>query len=183
MQKIHFMGIILVIIMMVIGIISLSRPSSQTAHAVDDLFNPIEDERQQEPFIYVDIKGEVKHPGIYKVPYGSRLYTIINQAGGFTENANQYTVNLAQRMHDGSMIIVPHINQPVEDVENKDDRISISQASLEQLIMLPNIGPSTAQAIISHREEHGPFETIEAIMDVRGIGLATFDAIKPFIRP
>lgn len=59
--------------------------------------------------------------------------------------------------------------------------ININTASLEELDSLPGIGEAKAQAIIDYRNENGIFETIEQIMEVSGIGQATFDNIKNLI--
>ena len=139
--------------------------------------------KEEEPStMIIDIKGEIKNPGVYKVKTGARLYEVINLAGGLTIHANLYAINLALILQDQSSIIIPHKE---ESIEEKDPYklISISEAEHIVLVTLPNIGPATAQAIIDYRETHGPFETIEDIMNVRGIGVATFDAIKDLIRP
>lgn len=59
--------------------------------------------------------------------------------------------------------------------------IDLNRATSEQLDTLPGIGPSKAAAIVAYREEHGPFQTIEDIMKVKGIGPATFDKLKSLI--
>lgn len=61
-------------------------------------------------------------------------------------------------------------------------KININTASLDQLTTLPRIGPAIAQRILSFREEHGSFEKIEELMNVKGIGQKTFDRLKPLIR-
>ena len=54
-------------------------------------------------------------------------------------------------------------------------------ATAEQLETLPGIGPSTARKIIAHREDNGPFLTIEGVMDVSGIGPAKFEGMKELV--
>lgn len=58
--------------------------------------------------------------------------------------------------------------------------IDINTADAERLDELPQVGPSTAEAIIEHRQANGPFNTVEELEDVTGIGPATLEEIKPF---
>ena len=65
-----------------------------------------------------------------------------------------------------------------ESEENKDKKISINTASLEELLEITGIGETKAKAIIKYREENGTFKTIEDIKNVSGIGESTFEKIK-----
>ncbi|MFP4286597.1 MAG: helix-hairpin-helix domain-containing protein [Candidatus Izemoplasmataceae bacterium] len=137
-----------------------------------------------ESYIYVDIKGEVKKPGVYKVLNHTRLFQLITLAGGFTDLANQNEVNLSQTLLDEATIYVPSLTS--EDEENQDQNqtlISVSKADKETLMTLPNIGEQTALKIIAYRNEHGAFKTIDELLNVKGIGEATLESIKPFITP
>ena len=62
-------------------------------------------------------------------------------------------------------------------------RISLASATLEQLDTLPGIGPVTAQAILDHRSEHGPFTSVDDLLDVKGIGEATLADIRDQVTP
>ena len=64
----------------------------------------------------------------------------------------------------------------------KAERIDINSATAQQLEELPGIGPALAEAIVQYREEHGPFESVEALDDVPGIGPAKLEAARPYIR-
>lgn len=140
-----------------------------------------EEKRVDETYIYVDIKGEVKKPGVYKVLNHTRLFQLVTLAGGFTDLANQDAVNLSQTLYDETIIKVPSINAEKPNEEEVTGLISINQADKDTLMALPNIGESTALKIIAYRKEHGPFIKIEDLMEVSGIGEATFEAIRPFI--
>ena len=71
--------------------------------------------------------------------------------------------------------------QAVSATEAADTRININEASAEELVVLPGIGPSRAQAIVAEREKCR-FRRVEDIMRVPGIGRKTFVRIRPEIR-
>ncbi len=143
--------------------------------------------------IYVYITGCVKLPGVYVLPYGSRIIDVLNMAGGFSECANSTCVNLASQVVDGMHIHIYSVdeetdeqfayqNQMYTDEENTDRiLVNINTATKEELMSLSGIGDSKAQKIITYREEHGKFKNIEEIMNVPGIKNAAYESIKDFI--
>lgn len=137
-------------------------------------------------YIYIDIKGQVQNPGVYKVLKESRLFQLVSLAGGTTSEADTLAINLSIKLYDQQVVYIPSYEDEypiiIEVIENSNSGvININSASLEQLDTLPGIGPSTAQSIIDYRTEVGFFESIEDIMNVSGIGEATFNEIKEFI--
>ncbi|OTN76623.1 hypothetical protein A5886_001701 [Enterococcus sp. 8G7_MSG3316] len=141
--------------------------------------------------IVVDIKGEVRIPGIYHLPEGARLYELIQKAGGVTDTALETAVNLAQILQDQQMIVIPHEDEAETsaDVHNgqsdlgeaANPLIDLNQADLTQLQTLPGIGAKKAEAIIQYREEHGFFKVIDDLTNVTGIGDKTFESLKELI--
>jgi len=137
--------------------------------------------------ITVYVSGAVKEPGLYQLPAGNRLNDAINAAGGFTADANSSGLNLAKILQDGEQVDVPVMNtSPLPDTGSPSKNtnnllVDINSATLEQLDTLPEIGEKTAQVIIDYRNANGPFTRIEDILDVPGIGQATFDSIKDLI--
>lgn len=137
----------------------------------------------------VDIKGEVVHPGVYSVSDGDRVHDVIEKAGGFTEKASKDAVNLAEKCYDEMVIVIPTEGKDGEAVEmitttnsgSSDDGILLNQASSTELTELPGIGPAKADAIISFREENGPFQKAEDLVQVPGIGEKTFEALKDLL--
>jgi competence protein ComEA len=129
-------------------------------------------------------------PGVYELPVGSRVEDAIEASGGFTLKAARAGINLAARVEDGQQISVPEegivriIGNPAllpGSTVSPGELININTADAAELESLPSIGPALAQAIIDYREANGDFEAIEDIMDVQGIGQATFNAIQGLI--
>jgi competence protein ComEA len=126
----------------------------------------------------VHVSGAVVSPGLYYLPEGSRVGDAVNAAGGFAVIAQQDQVNLAAPLKDGEQINVPgvggtsHINL---------GRININTATVEELDTLPGIGETAAQSIVDYRTANGPFQNIQSVMDVPGIGPSTYDLIKNLI--
>ena len=151
-------------------------------------FDPITttDTSKEPEYIYIDIKGQVQNPGVYKVLTDSRLFQLLNVAGGTTSQADTLAINLSLKLYDQQVIYIPSyedeypiITEVIDDPSS--GIININSASLELLDTLPGIGPSTAQSIIDYRTDTGFFESIEDIMNVTGIGEATFNEIKDII--
>jgi competence protein ComEA len=149
----------------------------------------------------VFVSGAVTVPDVYELPPGSLVKDAIVAAGGFTAEANRDILNQALPVQDGDHIHVPTLMETAEtpppisneapasgDATNEEqsggtggDLININTATLAELETLPGIGPSLGQNIIDYREANGPFETIEDIMKVSGIGTAKFEAIRDLI--
>lgn len=143
--------------------------------------------------ILVDIKGEIKKPGVYELSSDSRLNELILLAGGFTLAAEERQLNLAEKLSDQQMIYVPNkdeVNFSVEQIQSNDEKqtpsstnlININTADLNELQQLTGIGPSKAQAIISYREENGLFQRLEDLLQVTGFGEKTFEKLKNMIK-
>lgn len=138
--------------------------------------------------IYVDISGEVNIPGVYEVKEGTRLFQVIDMAGGLTKAANIDSLNRAEEVYDGEKIIVGSDSYDGNNNSNdystgfsNDGKININRADLNELQTLPNIGPAKAQNIIDYRNSSGKFQTINDILYVNGIGSKTFESLKDLI--
>lgn len=141
--------------------------------------------------VVVDIKGQVVSPGVYTLSYESRVLDAIGMAGGLLPSADGRVLNLAAKLTDEMVIYVPKVgetapiikNSPASSTTNSQEAslVNINTADLTQLMTLSGIGPSKANAILSYREEHGLFNSIEDMKEVTGIGDLTFENIKVFI--
>jgi competence protein ComEA len=126
----------------------------------------------------VYISGAVATPGVYSLPEGSRTDDVILLAGGFLPNAEQEGINLAALLQDGQQLDVP-VRSAATHVSS--GRININTATVEELNTLPGIGTTIAQNIFNYRLTNGPFQFIQDIQNVSGIGPATYDEIKDLI--
>ena len=122
------------------------------------------------------ICGQVKNPGVYTLPEGSRVEDAVIAAGGTLEEADLSQVNLARYVKDEEQIIIyskgEAANLPT------DDKIHLNYATKEQLMTLTGIGESKALEIIAYRKEHGGFRTKEELMNISGIKEGTYNKIK-----
>ncbi len=128
----------------------------------------------------VYVSGAVATPGVYALAPGARVQDALDAAGGAVASADLARLNLAEPVTDGKHIYVPVLSEtPV--ASTPDGRMDINSASAEDLERLPGIGPALAGAIISYREAHGPFATVEELLLVKGIGPATLERVRDLI--
>ncbi|HCU21639.1 MAG TPA: hypothetical protein DF698_01860 [Candidatus Atribacteria bacterium] len=146
----------------------------------------------------VQIAGEVLKPGVYQVEEGTRLYQLIELSGGITPQADISSLNLAAPVHDGLRINIPAQNSiqgdldrfqfsfseqiPLSEETDNDLVVQINTASLEELKRLPGIGEVIAQRIIEYRKTYGPFQSVDDLINVKGIGAKKLQDIKNSIR-
>ena len=134
--------------------------------------------------IFVDVKGAVKHPGVFETIKDKRVKDLIEEAGGLLDDADTSTLNLSQRVKDQMVIyVLKHGEKPKQisdsgSSSSNTDVININTANKEQLMKISGVGKTKAEAIISYREKNGDFKKKEDITKVHGIGKATFEKIK-----
>jgi competence protein ComEA len=137
--------------------------------------------------IHVYISGEVNQPDLYALPKGSRLNDLIQAAGGLKNAAHDPALNLAAILYDGQHVIIvapdaKSLDAPIPVFPVSEQlKLNINEADREALCDLPGIGNTKAEAIIQYRQTNGPFEEIEDILNVPGIGEYTFEQIKDLI--
>ncbi|MCF6408556.1 helix-hairpin-helix domain-containing protein [Pseudalkalibacillus salsuginis] len=134
--------------------------------------------------LVVDVKGAVRKPGVFEMKSGQRVNDVVQLAGGFSEDADVNSVNLAQVLVDEMVIYVAKVGEealPVVSNEKEDGKIDINRAEDTELETIPGIGPSKAGAIIAYREENGPFSSIDELVNVPGIGQKTLEQLKEYI--
>jgi len=145
--------------------------------------------------LVVHVVGAVAAPGVVRVTTGARVLDVVAAAGGLAPDADTTRVNLAAKVADGQRVVVPAVGAPVPsavagdggadaDVAGTPDPsspVNLNEATAAQLDTLPGVGPATAAAIIAHRVQHGPFRSVDALGDVRGIGPAKLEQLRPLV--
>lgn len=141
------------------------------------------EEKQTSGIIYVDISGCVNNPGVYEFKEGARVFHVIEEAGGLTDDANIDDLNRAEEVLDGQKIIIYSKNSDEKSSyeESSSGKININKADSSKLQDIPGVGPATAQKIIEYREQFGAFKTVDDIKNVSGIGEKTFESMKEYI--
>ena len=117
---------------------------------------------------------------------GDRVKDAIDAAGGLTEEADSQKVNLAKRLEDQMVIVVPKVGEEVEEIPagetskeaTKEVKVNINTATVEELKTLKGVGEKKAEAIIEYRKKNGSFQTKEDLMKVRGIGKKLFESFQ-----
>lgn len=157
--------------------------SKNTVELSTESYNEEINQVSSESNIFVYITGQVHRPGVYQVSEGTRLYQVVELAGGMTKKAQKNAVNLAEEVTDGQSVHIPSKRNNIEQYtsETNNGLININQATVEQLMTLPGIGESKAMAIQEYRKENGKFESVEDIKNVSGIGDSTFNNLKDLI--
>jgi len=153
--------------------------------------------------IYVQVDGAVRRPGVYRVPAGTRVFEAIDEAGGFTEDADSSAVALAVKVTDGCRIYVPRAGETTHGSVVTPEAtsagvttfstglgqatgaspgiLSLNTATAQELESLPGIGPALAQRIVAYREANGPFTSIDQLTEVPGIGPARLEQLRPLV--
>lgn len=131
--------------------------------------------------IDVHVAGWVVSPGVVKLPEGSIVADAIDAAGGLRPGASSQVVNLAASVRSGDQILIPGPGVAGPDASD-DGMVSINRAGASELEQLPGVGPVLAERIVAHRESNGPFDEVEDLLDVPGIGESKLASMRDLIR-
>lgn len=154
--------------------------------------------------LVVHASGAVASPGVYRVPAGSRVDDLIRASGGLSLDADVDRVNLAAPLVDGERIWVPRKGDTdVPDVVTGGTvsagpargsggsggggpgdgavMVNLNTATAEELDSLPGVGPATAASILAYRDQNGPLSSVDELIEVRGIGEAKLEQIRPLV--
>ncbi|MFJ5773317.1 helix-hairpin-helix domain-containing protein [Streptomyces sp. NPDC093094] len=151
--------------------------------------------------IVVDVSGKVREPGIHRLPAGSRVADALRAAGGVRPGANVDGLNRARFLMDGEQVIVGEPTGPGGGGSpggaapgppgpagpgapaGPTVPVSLSTATVEQLDVLPGVGPVLAQHIVDYRTQHGGFRSVDELREVDGIGERRFADLRNLVRP
>jgi competence protein ComEA len=150
--------------------------------------------------VVVHVAGAVVAPGVQRLPAGARVIDAVDAAGGAAGDAELARINLAAPLEDGQQIYVPRFGELVPAAAGGGTAsagtapgdsgatgsatgglVNLNQATPAELEELPGVGPAIAQAIIDHREQEGPFASVEQLLDVRGIGDARLEQLRDLV--
>lgn len=145
------------------------------------------------PQVLVHVLGEVRRPGVVKLPEGARVKDAIAAAGGLTRRAKPGDLNLAAPIADGAQLYVGRSGGQVRGAGGSGGaggaagsgaaaKIDLNTATAEQLDALPGVGPVTAQKILAWRAAHGRFRSLAELQEVDGIGPKSYAQIAPHVR-
>ncbi len=159
--------------------------------------------------VVVDAAGAVRRPGLYRLRSGARVDDLVRAAGGLAAGADRSRLNLAETLADGQRVYVPKVGEvaplPVGPTGGSGggdgqstastgpsasgpssapsaEPVDLNTATADQLDTLPGVGPATAAAILAYRTDHGPFHSVDELLDVPGIGEAKLAALRPKVR-
>ena len=193
-RKYFIIGIIIVLIL-VLYLLFGNNHYQDIVVEEETLEKEIEEETSNH--LIVDIKGEILSPGIYEVEPDKRVMDIIILAGGLLDDADTSNINLSMKVEDEMVIIIPKIKEESEEpiinsasiVERNtsssktvtNGKVSINNATLDELMAVKGIGEVKAKKIIEYRNTNGKFTTLEDLTKVQGIGTKTLEKIKEYL--
>jgi len=175
-----------------------SAAVADTLYAQQTDNEPDEDEETEDNrTVTIHIVGEVQNPGVFTLPYGSRIDHALQLAGGGTVYADLSRINLAAVLRDAIQIRIPAFGEDSYDLLIYDEPetpaptqtagiteaglVNVNTASLVELQVLPRIGPAMAQRIIDFREAHGNFASVDELINISGIGEPTLDMLRELV--
>lgn len=161
-------------------VLQVQKPEETVEKEV--LVTPVEESEEQQ--LIVHVCGAVVNPGVYTMESDDRVYQAIQAAGGVLPEADGDRLNQAGTLEDGMQLYVPFQGEATvsTEEESQDEGVNINLATKEELMTLPGIGESKAEAIIAYREEHGEFQRIEDLTNISGIKNGVYEKIKEQIR-
>lgn len=184
--------IVLILVIVLLGIAVIYRFVVFKTESVSVIKKETREEEKEitkEPVkIYVNITGEVKTPGLYIHKEGDRVADLIKSAGGFTDNADTASINLAEKLKDEQSVNICAKGSSTEGMNTKANpisggKININIATAKELDdFLPGIGETYANSIVNYRNKNGKFKSIDEITKVDGIGSGKrFENLKGLI--
>ena len=144
--------------------------------------------------ILVDVKGAVQSEGVYELPSTARVNDAIEAAGGFSDQADKKSVNLAQKLSDEAVVYVASQGENVSVVQpatsssttgdsgsENTEKINLNTATVADLTTISGIGEKRANDILAYRDSQGGFTSVDDLNNVSGIGDKTLENIRPYV--
>lgn len=129
----------------------------------------------------VHVAGWVRSPGVVQLPEGSIVADAVEAAGGFRPGASTNTLNLAAPVSGGDQV---YVSGPDEETQRPvdDGIVAVNRATASDLEELPGVGPVLAERIVAYREANGPFQQVEDLLDIPGIGESKLASMRDMVR-
>lgn len=157
---------------------SIIQSATQPSDSPGELNGQPTSEVIEDGDVKVDITGEINHPGEYAIAPEETLGTLIAMAGGVTSKADAKAYNPSLVIGTYVSFYIPPVTElPAMCVEEAIEKVNINVAMEDEL---KEVGFNSSQApnLVTYREENGAFQAIEDILNVKGIGEATFNKVK-----
>lgn len=182
--------------------INKTESESKTDKTVANVKRKEKSIKSENEIIVVDIKGAVKYPNIYEMKATDRVKQLLDKAQ-ILDNADLSSINLAEKLLDQKVIYIPKkgelaiangnglnksndrqqeqtLSLKNEGNVGQQEKINLNTASESQLLSVNGIGPTKAKSIVEFREQHGKFESVDQLKEVKGIGAKTLEKISDF---
>jgi competence protein ComEA len=194
----------LALVALVVAATFVLRPTSGSAPEVTlpragSAADPATTTTTAAPAVVAHAAGAVQAPGVYRLEPGARAGDLVAAAGGAAPDADVQRLNLAAPVADGEQLYVPRIGEVAAPPPagpagggpsagagtgtggDRDGPVDLNTATAAELEELPGVGPAIAEAILDERERRGRFDTVEDLLDVRGIGDARLEQLRDLV--
>lgn len=169
-------------------------PTVSTTSASQESTEETSSESPESETIMVDVKGAVQSEGVYELPSTARVNDAIEAAGGFSDQADKKSVNLAQKLSDEAVVYVASQGENVSVVQpatssptagntgsENTEKINLNTATVADLTTISGIGEKRANDILAYRDSQGGFTSVDDLNNVSGIGDKTLENIRPYV--
>ena len=169
-------------------------PTVSTTSASQESTEETSSESPESETIMVDVKGAVQSEGVYELPSTARVNDAIKAAGGFSDQADKKSVNLAQKLSDEAVVYVASQGENVSVVQpatssptagntgsENTEKINLNTATVADLTTISGIGEKRANDILAYRDSQGGFTSVDDLNNVSGIGDKTLENIRPYV--
>ena len=169
-------------------------PTVSTTSTSQESTEETSSESPESETILVDVKGAVQLEGVYELPSTARVNDAIKAAGGFSDQADKKSVNLAQKLSDEAVVYVASQGENVSVVQSatsssatgdsgseNTEKINLNTATVADLTTISGIGEKRANDILAYRDSQGGFTSVDDLNNVSGIGDKTLENIRPYV--
>ena len=169
-------------------------PTVTTTTASQETVEETSSENPESETILVDVKGAVQSEGVYELPSTARVNDAVKAAGGFSDQADKKSVNLAQKLSDEAVVYVASQGENVSVVQSatsspatgdagneNTEKINLNTATVADLTTISGIGEKRANDILAYRDSQGGFTSVDDLNNVSGIGDKTLENIRPYV--